>query len=203
MGCQTSIAKKIVDKGGDYVLSLKGNQGKLADEVENYFLQAEKVDFEGIKFDFVKSEEYSHGRSEKREIYTTENIEWLPKKEKWKNLRTIIMIKSERTLSGKATSLERRYYISTLPPDAEKVGNKIREHWGIESCHWILDVAFREDEQMANGGHIAENMSLMRRISLNFLKQEKTAKCGIEIKRQMAGWDNKYLLKVFDVKSFS
>ena len=84
------------------------------------------------------------------------------------------------------------------------VAKAIREHWGIENqAHWILDVAFREDEQNANAGNIAENMSLIRRTALNMLKQEKSAKCGIEIKRQAAGWDNEYLLKVIGVKSFS
>src|SRR5262249_5402808 len=203
MGCQTAIAKAIVAKGGDYVLALKGNQGNLADEVENYFRQAEEVDFEGVKCDAVGSKVFAHGRIEKREVYTTDDIEWLPHKDEWENIKTIIMVKSERTVVGQATSIERRYYISTLPSEAERAANTIRGHWGIESCHWILDVAFREDEQKAKVGNIAENMSLMRRLSLNLLKQEKTAKCGIEIKRQTAGWDNEYLLKVLDVKSFS
>ena len=101
-------------------------------------------------------------------------------------------------------SFEKRYYISTLSADALRMATAIREHWGIENqAHWVLDVAFREDEQKANAGHIAENMSLMRRLALNLLKQEKTAKCGVEIKRQMAGWDNEYLLEVIGVKSFS
>ena len=100
--------------------------------------------------------------------------------------------------------VEKRYYISSLSANALMVAKAIREHWGIENqAHWILDVAFREDEQNANAGNIAENMSLIRRTALNMLKQEKSAKCGIEIKRQAAGWDNEYLLKVIGVKSFS
>lgn len=204
MGCQTAIAEKIVDKGGDYILALKGNQGNLSDEVENYFNQAEKIDFEGIACDAVGSKNCAHGRIEKREVYTTEDIDWLPQKGEWKNLKSLIMIKSERTIPGQSKSIERRYYISSLPADVLRVSNAIRGHWGIENqVHWILDVAFREDEQNANAGNIAENMSMIRRLSLNLLKQEKTAKCGIEIKRQMAGWDNEYLLKVLGVKSFS
>lgn len=203
MGCQTAIASKIVDKGGDYILALKGNQGSLSDEVENYFTQAEEIDFEGIPCNAVGSKEQAHGRIEKREVYTTEDIDWLPQKRQWKNCKTIIMVKSERTLNGQSTSVEKRYYISSLPANAVRVANTIRGHWGIESTHWILDVAFREDEQNADAGNIAENMSLIRRLSLNLLKQEKTAKCGITIKRQMAGWDNEYLLRVLGVKSFS
>lgn len=204
MGCQTAIADKIVDKGGDYILALKGNQGHLSDEVQNYFNQAEKIDFEGVVCDAVGSKNCSHGRIEKREVYSTEDIDWLPQKGEWKSLKTLIMVKSERTIFGQSASIERRYYISSLPADALRVSNAIRGHWGIENqVHWILDVAFREDEQNANAGNIAENMSMIRRLSLNLLKQEKTAKCGIEIKRQMAGWDGEYLLKVLGVKSFS
>jgi predicted transposase YbfD/YdcC len=204
MGCQTAIAEKIVDKGGDYVLALKGNQGHLSDEVENYFSQAEKIDFEGVECDAVGSKNCAHGRIEQREIYTTEDIDWLQKKEDWKNLKSLIMVKSERVMPGQSPSIERRYYISSLSADASRVADTIRGHWGIENkVHWILDVAFREDDQNANVGNIAENMSMIRRLSLNLLKQEKTAKCGIQIKRQMAGWDNDYLLKVVGVKSFS
>lgn len=204
MGCQTIIAKKIIDKGGDYLLALKGNQGHLSDEVENYFVQAEAVGFEGIVCDAVGSQDHSRGRIERREVYITDDIDWIPQKEEWEQLRTIIMVKTERSLSGQPPSIKRRYYISSILPNAQRSANAIRGHWGIENqVHWILDVAFREDEQNANAGNIAENMSLIRRISLNLLKQEKTAKCGIEIKRQMAGWDDSYLLQVMGVKCFS
>jgi len=204
MGCQTDIAAKIVEKKADYVLALKGNQETLADEVENYFTQAEAVNFERIEFDALGSKETGHGRVEKREIYVTEDIDWLPQKGKWLNLKTIIMVISERIMHGKPPTIEKRYYISSLPAIALRIANAIRKHWGIENqAHWILDVAFREDEQNANAGNIAENTSLIRRMALNLLKQEKTAKYGIEIKRQMAGWDNEYLLKVIGVKSFS
>lgn len=203
MGCQTDIADKIVKKDADYMLALKGNQQSLADEVENYFNQAEAVNFEGVECDAIGSKETGHGRIEKREIYVTKDIDWLPQKENWSNLQSIIMVKSERLILGQTSSIEKRYYISSLPACALKIANAIRKHWGIEQTHWILDVAFREDEQNADAGNIAENMSLMRRIALNMLKQEKSAKCGIEIKRQAAGWNNEYLLKVIGVKSFS
>ena len=113
------------------------------------------------------------------------------------------MVKSERWIPGNPISTEKRYYVSSLPAGALRIATTIRSHWGIENqAHWILDVAFREDEQKANAGNLAENTSLLRRIALNLLKQEKSAKCGVEIKRQMAGWDNEYLLKLINVKSF-
>ena len=200
IGCQLNIADKIIQKNADYILALKGNQQALADEVENYFTQAEAAQFQGISLDAVGSKEVGHGRIEKREVYVTEDIEWLPQKGKWPNLKSIILVVSERILPGQPPSLEKRYYISSLPACALKIANAIRKHWGIESTHWILDVAFREDEQNANAGNIAENLSLVRRIALNLLKQEKSAKCGIEIKRLSAGWNNDYLLKVLGVK---
>jgi len=204
MGCQTDIASKIIDKGADYVLALKGNQGNLVDEIENYFDQADEIDFEGVECDAVGLKQAGHGRIEQREIYVTEDIDWLPQKEKWRDLKSIVMVKSERLLPCQQPSFEKRYYISSLPAQAIKVADAIRKHWGIENqAHWILDVAFREDEQNADAGNIAENMSLIRRIALNLLKQEKDAKYGMEIKRQMAGWDDEYLLKVIGVKSFS
>lgn len=204
MGCQKSIANKIIDNKADYILALKGNQESLADEVENYFNQADAINFEGVECDAVGSKEIGHGRVEKREIYATEDLDWLPQKDQWRHIKSIIMIKSERSTLDKPASIEKRYYISSLPNDALNLGNAIREHWGIENqAHWTLDVAFREDEQNANAGNIAENMSLIRRISLNLLNQEKSARCGMEIKRQMAGWNNDYLLKIIGVKSFS
>ena len=98
MGCQTEIAEKIVDRGAEYVLALKGNQGALADEVENYFIQADAVDFEGVPCDAVGSKTSGHGRVEKREIYVTEDIDWLPQKDEWKNLKSIVMVRSKRLL---------------------------------------------------------------------------------------------------------
>jgi len=203
MGCQREIADKIAEKEAEYVLALKGNQGALAEEVENYFDQADAINFEGVEYDAVGSKEAAHGRIEKREVYATEDISWLPQKKLWRNLKSIIMVKSERWIPGNPMSTEKRYYVSSLPAEALRIATTIRAHWGIENqAHWILDVAFREDEQKANAGNLAENTSLLRRIALNLLKQEKSAKCGVEIKRQMAGWDNEYLLKLINIKSF-
>lgn len=204
MGCQTDIAAKIVEKGADYVLALKGNQGELHDELANYFEQAEAIRYEGIDHDVSVTNDEGHGRVEKRSIYVTKDIDWLPQKNRWSKLQTIVMVKSERQIHGKGLTIEKRFYISSLPPVASQMSEAIRAHWSIENqAHWVLDVAFREDEQNANVGNISENMSMIRRMVLNLLKQEKTVKCGLEIKRQACGWDNEYLLKVIGVKSFS
>lgn len=101
------------------------------------------------------SKEEAHGRIEKGEVYITEDIDWLPQRGSWKNLRTMVMVKSERALKGQEPSMERRYYISSLPMNAQKMATIIRRHWSIENeAHWVLDVAFRDDEQ--NAKHCGE-----------------------------------------------
>lgn len=201
MGTQKEIAKKIVERGGNYILALKGNQSNLQAEVVNYATQASTYGEENSEFAFFEQRNEGHGRIETRRIFVTDRIDFLNNfKEDWKGLNSIIWIESERTIGNKVQR-EIRYYISTLAPNPEKIGKLIRLHWGIEnSAHWVLDVAFREDEQKARAGNIPENMSLIRRIALNLLKMEKTAKVGILLKRQKAGRRTDYLLKVLDVK---
>jgi predicted transposase YbfD/YdcC len=157
---------------------------------------------EGSEFTSYSTEEFSHGRLEKRKIFTTDHIDFLPQKSKWTGLSQIVCVQSSRTYKEK-TSEENRYYISSLNVSPEILAGYIRSHWSIENqCHWVLDVAFREDRQRAKAGHIPENISIMRRISQNYLKQDSTVKAGLEIKRQKAGWDHDYLLQVLGVKSF-
>ena len=114
MGCQVDIADKIIEKGADYVLALKGNQEALADEVENYFTQALTANFAGIPVDAIGSKEKGHGRIEKREVYVTEDLDWLPQKDSWRNLKSIVMLVSERALPDQASSIETRYYITRV-----------------------------------------------------------------------------------------
>jgi predicted transposase YbfD/YdcC len=202
MGCQKDIAEKICDKGADYILALKGNQGSLADEVENYFNQAEAINFEGVECDAVGSKEIAHGRVEKREIYVTEDINWLPQKDSWRNLKSIIMVRSERLLPGQLPAVEKRYYISSLPATALKVANAIRKHWRIENnLHRQLDINFGEDDSVVNTGYAAENLATFRRLALNILGSGK----GLLERRKKAAWDEKYLTEVvrkFFIKYF-
>lgn len=108
------------------------------------------------------------------------------------------MVESKREVSGKV-SIEKRYYISSLKPDAEIIGSAIRQHWGVENqLHWCLDVAFREDDCRVRKGNAAGNFSILRHIALNLLKQEKTAKVGLKIKRSKAGWNHQYLAKILE-----
>jgi len=199
MGTQTKIAEQIVEANGDYILALKGNQSSLRDEVENFFEQAEEIDFEGIEHTSYHAIEEGHGRVEKRSVYATEQIDWLPGRTRWKGLQSAVLLISERRIGGK-TTIERRMYISSLRANAKQIAYAIRSHWGIEVCHWLLDVSFREDSLKARAGHVAENLSLIRKMALALLKQDTTTKVGIEAKRKKAGWNPSYLLKLVGIK---
>ncbi|MGA8165038.1 MAG: ISAs1 family transposase [Waddliaceae bacterium] len=205
MGTQKKIAGQIREQGADYILAVKGNQESIHDEVENFFVQAEQCNFEGIEHDIYREEsgKEEHGRIEKRTVYATSEIDWLPQKKDWKDLQSIVMVVSERIINGQA-SIEKRMYISSRKPDAKKHGYFIRGHWGIESCHWILDVSFFEDKSKMRTGHLPENFSMIRRIALSLLKQDKRTKGSIKAKRKRAGWCTNYLEKVLNfIKSLA
>lgn len=198
-GCQKQIAEKIRDKGGDYVLALKGNQGKLHDEAENFFKQALMVKPEESGCDYYKNEEYSRGRLEQREVWTMDDLEWLPQKGEWKDIQSLVCLRSTRTQKS-ACTIEIRYYISSLPSDAFKLSHAIRSHWGVENkLHWQLDVSYSEDNCKICKDHGAENFSVIRRATLNILKGDKKTKAGIKNKRSKAGWDRNYMLELLGV----
>jgi predicted transposase YbfD/YdcC len=196
MGTQKAIAEQIIEKKADYLLALKGNQGTLHEDVQLYFEDAEEEDFSIAEFDYHKTVDKDHGRIEIRECWATDDVDWLSMKEKWKNLHSICMIRSTRIVGEESTE-ERRFYISSLQPQARFLGDVIRKHWGIEnSLHWVLDVAFREDECRKRKANSAENFAMLRHLTLNLLKQEKSCKRSIAGKRLLAGWDESYLEKV-------
>lgn len=199
MGCQTAIAQAIVEQGADYVLALKGNQPALEQAVRAMFADAQARGFRGIAHDRHERTEKGHGRIEVRRCWTIrepEHIAYLNAEARWPGLCSIGMIEAERT-SGQTTSRETRYVISSLAGVAEQVAGAARGHWGIEnSLHWVLDIAFREDDCRVRHGEGAQNFAVLRQIALNLLRQERTTKLGVKGKRLKAGWDDQYLLRV-------
>jgi len=193
MGCQKNIAKQIVDGGSDYVLALKGNQSTLAEQVESEFEQADRVGYEGYKSDFFESSERSRDRYETRRHWTIDVSETQIDCAAWAGLRVIGMVESQRTIKGQ-TSIDYRYYIGSIESDAKRFAQSVRNHWGVENkLHWQLDMSFREDESRMRKGHSAENLTVIRHIALNILKNDKRTKRGVKNKRLMAGWDEDYL----------
>ncbi|MFL6337056.1 MAG: ISAs1 family transposase [Pyrinomonadaceae bacterium] len=200
MGCQTAVAAQIISQGADYVLSLKGNQGLLHEEVAEYFAWAERIDFKDLEYDYCATLEKDHGRIEGRRCWVTEDTDWFVEKAEWAGLRSFIMVEAEREVVGQAASVERRYFISSLPADAKQALRAVRGHWQVEnSLHWVLDVAFGEDACRTRTGHAPENLATLRHIAVNLLKQERSCKLGVKSKRLKAGWDESYMLKVLNI----
>jgi len=191
MGCQCWIAMKIVENKADYVLAVKGNQRRLLSDITKYF------DMKTV-FDSATTIDHAHGREETRECLVTV-AECVRDKHRWKHLRSIAKVTCTRTI-GAVSSSESRYFISSLAPDAAALLRIVRAHWKVEtSLHWSLDIAFREDESRIRIGHAQENLALVRKLSLNLLRNEKNSKIGIKAKRLLAGWSEEYLLKILGV----
>ena len=189
MGCQRTIAEKIVAKKADYILAVKENQGNLFAEIKDSF-QMLAADAVALEID------YGHGRIEQRRCSVIADLSLVEKAAEWASLQGLVRIESERhhKATGKIET-EIRYYITSLAPNAERLNGSIRQHWGIENkLHWVLDMGFNEDQDRKRAGYAAQNFSVLNRIALNLLKQDKTSKRGVHGKRLKAGWDNDYLL---------
>lgn len=201
IGCQREFAEQITEQEADYVLALKENQGRLYEDVSGFFAYAEEKAFRYIESDYHKTVNKKHGRVEIRCCWTISDpdyIETIRDGKEWSGLRTIAKVEAERRI-GQESSVTVRYYITSLGGNAEQVLSSVRAHWGIEnSLHWVLDIAFREDDSRVRKGHGAQNLALLRRLALTLLRREKTVKWGIDTKRLNAACSNAYLMKVLE-----
>ena len=196
MGCQKSIVKKIREKGADYTIALKGNQKKLAEEVEGTFSDCASIDYKSIDTSWKMTSDEGHGRKEVRTFRLLDAHDWIDTKH-WAGINSIGMVTSERTKDDK-TTIESRFYISSLKfTDIESFAKATRNHWHIENkLHWCLDVGFNEDKSRVRLANAAENLALVRRLSLQLLQYDKSDKRSIKRKRKLASYDLNYLEQV-------
>ena len=192
MGCQREIAAKIIAKEADYVLALKGNQGTLRDDVELVFTEQKACEYADIAVDRHETIEKSHGRIETRTVSATSDIAWLTAAHKWPGLKSVVMVESRRETADKCER-EFRFYISSLAPDAQRLGDAVRCHWGVENgLHWVMDMVFRDDECRIRKHNAPANFATIKHMASNLLRRAP-GKDSMRVKRKVAAWDDDYL----------
>jgi predicted transposase YbfD/YdcC len=197
MNCQVATAKKVIENDADYVFVVKDNQPRLLETIQGLFDDPDEMRW--VDCDYERTVDGNHGRIETRKCWTTSDPEYLAYIDSfadWPGLQSIGMIEAKRR-TNEGTTVKRRYFISSLASNAKQLLDAVRTYWGIENkLHWVLDLAFREDESRIRKGNGPQNSAVLRHIALNQLRREDTAKISIRAKRKKAGWDNDYLLKV-------
>lgn len=198
LGTQTPVAQQIVDAGAAYILPIKDNQPTLLEDMTLLFEGFETEEYEHVRYDTARQVSEGHDRREIRQCWVVQQPEYrayLRRGQRWPQLTSLIKLLTIRQ-TPKKTEVTIRYFISSWSASAQDFLKRIREHWQIENgLHWVLDIAFREDESRIRKDHAPQNMATLRHMALNLLKQETSVKVGIAAKRKMAGWDNDYLLK--------
>ena len=192
MGCQREIAARIIEGQADYVLALKGNQGTLHDDVEEFFTEQKASKYADCSPSQHQTLEKSHGRIETRTVTVIGAIDWLKERHPWAGLASIAMVESCREIAGKSER-ESRFYITSLPAVAERIGSAIRGHWGIENgLHWVMDMVFRDDECRIRKANAPANFATIKHMASNLLRQAP-GKDSLRVKRKVAAWDDDYL----------
>jgi predicted transposase YbfD/YdcC len=195
MGCQREIAKQIVDKKADYVLALKGNQGTLREDAGVFAAEQKANSFKDTTVSRHETVDGDHGRIETRNYEVLHNVSWLKERHNWPGLKSVVMVESTRQ-AGDKIEKETRFYITSLPHTADRLGPVIRSHWAIEnSLHWVMDMVFRDDDCRVREGNAAANFATLRHMAHN-LARRAPGKMSIRARRKAAAWDDEYLLSL-------
>jgi predicted transposase YbfD/YdcC len=194
LGCQKDIVAKIVEKSGDYVISVKGNQEKLEAAVHATLGAAMEA---ATEMPTITRLEQKHGRKERR-LYTVMQVPHdFAELAQWKGLKSLVMVAREYSDAKGETRTGVRYYISSLPAEVKRIATAVRSHWGIEnSMHWVLDVAFREDRSRARADNAQANLGVLRRTAISLLKNTEELQGSMHCRRQQAAWDDATLEKI-------
>lgn len=198
MGTQTNIACAIRDRQADYVLAVKDNHPRLADSIRDFFTLFKSAPANKTPHGFCETIEKDHGRLEHRRCFVFDQLGCLHCPEQWPDLKSFLVIESERTVRGK-TSVEQRFYISSLAPDAERAARAIRDHWSVENkLHWCMDVVFADDQMRARTRHAAHNLALLKQLTMNLIRLDPVPrKGGIKVRRLIAATSDDYRAHLF------
>lgn len=198
MGCQKEIAKEIKEADADYVLALKGNHGLTHAEIKSYLDEA--ISRKAKELAYVEELDKGHGRLETRRYWHSGQLEWFAERSAWEGLQSVGVVEAVRERNGQS-SVERRYYLSSLGVDVKRFARAVRSHWSIENqLHWVMDVNFKEDQSRARSGYAAENLATLRRWALNLIKaDQQKKKRSLKGRMKAAGWDNRYLLHLLGI----
>jgi predicted transposase YbfD/YdcC len=192
MGCQRDIASKIIGKKADYILALKGNQGKLREDVEVFVDEQKALKYKDTMISTHETVDADHGRIETRNYTVIHDVGWLQERHNWPGLKAVVVVESQREIAGKITS-ETRFYVTSLVLLAIAIGPMVRAHWAIEnSLHWVMDMVFRDDECRVRTNNAPANFATCRHIAYN-LTRKAPGKDSIRLRRKTAGWDDDYL----------
>jgi predicted transposase YbfD/YdcC len=195
MGCQRDIAKKINDKGANYILALKGNQSTLAEDVRLFDAEQSTANFADTKVERIETVDGDHGRIETRTVTVYQDVEWLQERHGWPGLKSVIKVESRRETGAKVDT-ETRFYLASVILTALTAAAFVRAHWGIEnSLHWVLDLVFRDDESRVRTGNAAANLAIVKHIAYNLIRRGK-GKHSFRSKRKLAAWDDNYLISL-------
>ncbi len=192
MGCQRDIAQNILDKGADYVLALKGNQGSLREDVEVFVAEQKAKGFKDTEISRDETIDGDHGRIETRTTTVIHDVAWLRERHDWPGLKAVVMVESTREIDAKIER-ETRFYITSLILLANLLGPILRSHWAVEnSLHWVMDMIFRDDECRVRTEHAPANFTTVKHMAHNLIRMAP-GKDSIRLRRKVAAWDDNFL----------